>query len=312
MSLAAPERLLAAFIGSAGLLEREAARAAAGPELEAVLQVLRERGHAIEPLASGWRLPCAERHFDPQRFLLALEAGIGRDIEVWETAPSTNDLAHRGAAGGAPHGSTWLAEEQPLGRGRQGRRWECAAHAGLLVSVLLRAPLAADGVPSFLPLALALGACEALRGETGLDVRTKWPNDLVLDGRKLAGLLVEARPGRDAYAVAGLGLNVGAEAAPRALRGQAAWVGSTPRELLLARILAGVERRYEAWRRGEFASLRSAWLGLDTVVGRRVRVRLASETCEGRAETVTESGLLRLALADGTRSDFAAGEVHLA
>src|SRR6185436_14240945 len=116
-------------------------------------------------------------------------------------------LARAGAERGAPHGTLWLAEAQSRGRGRQGRAWSCAPHAGLLVSWLLRDPFAAAVPATVLPLALGLGACEGLRRATGLDVRTKWPNDLWLGEAKLAGLLVEARPGAEAIAIAGFGMN---------------------------------------------------------------------------------------------------------
>lgn len=311
MKLETPERLLGAFVAGAGHLSEPEAERTAGAGAESALEVLVDRGHSITRHPGSWSLACAGRHFDPVRYAGVCASSLGSHLEIWESAPSTNDLAHQGARGGAPHGMAWLAEEQPLGRGRQGRRWECAAHAGLLVSVLLRTPLDADRVPTLLPLSLALGACEALRRETGLDVRTKWPNDLIIGARKLAGLLVEARPGGDAYAVVGLGVNVEADAAPADLRRSAAWIGATAREPLLAQILKGIEARFEQWRRGDLEALRRAWLGLDTVLGRDIRVRSASGEWEGRAETVTANGMLRIKRAQGDTHDVAAGEVHL-
>ncbi len=112
-------------------------------------------------------------------------------------ADSTNERARTLAAAGAPHGTLVTAAEQSAGRGRQGRAWTAGPGAALLMSVVLRPP--AEG----LPLAAAVAVCEAVAPECLI----KWPNDVLVDGRKLAGILVEGRP-QDGWAVLGIGLNV--------------------------------------------------------------------------------------------------------
>src|SRR5215813_4467291 len=118
---------------------------------------------------------------------------------------STNDRARELAAAGAPHGTVVTAAEQTAGRGRQGRSWTAPAGKALLYSALLR-PL--EERHMMLPLAVPLAVCEAAEAlRPGLECGVKWPNDVLVAGRKLAGVLIEARP-RDGWAVIGVGLNL--------------------------------------------------------------------------------------------------------
>lgn len=311
MSLAPAEALLARLIARPAGVDRDAAET---PQQAAAAHELMRRGHPLLVQDGSWRLACAASHFDPARFAAAQHGTLGAHFEIWETSASTNDLARAGAERGAPHGTLWLAEAQTRGRGRQGRQWSCAPHAGLLVSWLLRDPFAAAVPPTLLPLALGLGACEGLRTATGLDVRPKWPNDLLLQERKLAGLLVEARPGAQASAIAGFGMNIGRDAIdaqlPQATTLAAAGC-ALRREILLAAILAGVERRLEDCRRGAAPQLLAAWLELDLTQGRRVQVHAGGEAFAARVVGVTAAGLLRLETDAGARHELGAGEVHL-
>jgi len=311
---AAAEELLAALVAApAGLDAAAAAVAVGGAEHVApAMTELRRRGHPLAESENGLRLVCAAQHFDPAGFCRARRSGLGARLEVWERAPSSNDLARTGAEAGAPDGAVWLVEEQSQGRGRQGRTWSCPPHAGLLFSFLLRHPLTSGSRPTLLPLAVGLGACEALRDATGLPLRTKWPNDLWIDGRKVAGILVEARAG--AAVVVGMGVNVRVAAADTALpfaTTLAAHGATVRRETLFAVLLAGIERRVEDWRAGNFESVLGAWSETDTVLGRHIEVETAHGRMSGRAVAVTGHGLLQVDVDGGGRRELAAGEVHL-
>jgi BirA family biotin operon repressor/biotin-[acetyl-CoA-carboxylase] ligase len=305
MTLSPPEELLARLVRVPAGARAEESDAAAAATLAA-------RGHALLASADGWRLECAREHFDPAAFETARAGAFGRPLEVWEATASTNDLARAAALAGAADGALWLAERQTRGRGRQGRSWECPAHAGLLVSFLVDARLDGGARPTLLPLAVGLGCCEALRAATGLDVRPKWPNDLWIDGRKLGGLLVETLGGASRVVV-GLGLNVRRGSAPDPIRGATLEErGATVRrEILLARLLAGVERRIEAWRCRAHARLRDDYAGLEITLGNPVRARIGEETVDGRATGLSDDGLLLLETASGAVRELAAGEVHL-
>jgi BirA family biotin operon repressor/biotin-[acetyl-CoA-carboxylase] ligase len=304
----AAENVLAALVGSPGGVS-----AAAVPE--AAWRELRRRGHDIGRNGDAWVLRCAAQHFDPQTFAAACDGEIGRTFEVWERTASTNDLARAGAMNGAPDGALWFSETQTAGRGRQGRSWVCTPHAGLLASFLVRTPLDAAARPTLLPLAVGLGACEALQAVTGLPLRTKWPNDILLDGRKVAGILVEARHGVQSHAVVGLGLNVHAPA----IEGPALPLATTleahavlpRREVLLAAVLQGIERRIADWRAARFTRLVDAWTAVDGSVGCEIQVDTGAGLLQGHAAGITPVGLLRLRLANGAIRELAAGEVHL-
>jgi BirA family biotin operon repressor/biotin-[acetyl-CoA-carboxylase] ligase len=315
LELAAAERLLAALVRSPEGLARREAAALLGCEPQPAAAVLAARGHALDPEADRWRLPCAARHFDPAAFAAAYRAAPGATLEVWECVASTNDRAREAAAAGKGPGALFLAEFQSRGRGRQGRTWISPPHAGLLVSMLLEAPAAAGPI-TLLPLALGLGACEGLRAATGLAVRTKWPNDLQIDGRKLGGIVLEMLPGPPPAVVAGLGLNV--RSAPDLAAGErrpapvalCELIRAVERESLLAQVLAGLERRGADWRHGRAEAILAAIRAQDAVLGRRVRVQVGDAVQEGLAAEIGPEGLLLLETRAGPRR-LAAGEVHL-
>ena len=209
---------------------------------------------------------------------------------------STNDRARALAAAGAPHGTLVTAAEQTAGRGRPGRAWSAPPGRALLMSLVLRSP------ERMLPLAAAVAVAEA----AGPDAAIKWPNDVLLSGRKLAGILAEARP-QDGWAVLGIGLNVAVrmEDLPVELRGTAATLGLEAREVeaVLARVLAALERTLALDR----PALLDAWRARDALLGREVAWAGGS----GRAAGIDGEGRLVVELPDGGRTALESGEVHL-
>ena len=208
---------------------------------------------------------------------------------------STNERARALAAAGAPHGTLVTADEQAAGRGRQGRAWAAPPGSAVLMSLVLR------DVRDSLPLAAAVAVCEALPVPAAI----KWPNDVLIAGRKVAGILVEGRP-QEGWAVLGLGLNVSTEEFPAEL-------AETATSLRLAGVEAGPEKvlrdllsRLDAWLWRPLEEVLEAWRALDALRGRRVRWSGG----EGTAAGVDEAGSL-LVDADGERRALNAGEVHL-
>jgi BirA family transcriptional regulator, biotin operon repressor / biotin---[acetyl-CoA-carboxylase] ligase len=318
VKLAPAEELLSRLLAAPRGLDcaRAAEPEAAGP----ARRELETRGYPIVEQGGRWRLDCAGAHFSPQRFAAALSARP-RPIEVphfevWERIDSTNNRARAAALAGAPAGAVWVAEEQSAGRGRQGRTWQSGAHAGLLFSLLLRLRLGGSERPLWLPLAVALGAAEAVRESAACDVRLRWPNDLVVEGRKLAGILVDVREAEPAYAVVGCGMNwrqeadiVGVLPAPISLHER---VRELPRrEELLACMLEGIASRVADWEAGRWGSLLAGWRPLDALAGRRVRVHAAAAEFDAEALCVAEDGLLEVRGGDGSLRRLVAAEVHL-
>jgi BirA family biotin operon repressor/biotin-[acetyl-CoA-carboxylase] ligase len=215
---------------------------------------------------------------------------------------STNTRARELAAAGAPHGTVVTAGEQTEGRGRQGRAWTAPAGKALLYSAVVR-PL--GGSDALLPLAVPLAVCEAAEElQPGVECGVKWPNDVQVDGRKLAGVLIEARP-QDGWAVIGVGLNlaIAPEEFPPELR-------ETATSLAAARIEAATSAlngRLERWLGAEQETVLTAWRERDTLRGREI----AWEGGSGVADGVDDRGYLLVVVASGERIALGAGEIHL-
>jgi BirA family transcriptional regulator, biotin operon repressor / biotin---[acetyl-CoA-carboxylase] ligase len=218
-------------------------------------------------------------------------------VQVHGELPSTNTTVVDEARSGAAEGLVVVADHQTAGRGRLGRTWSAEPGTSLLVSVLLRPPLPLDEVPVVL-MAAGLAACDGVERAAGFRPRLKWPNDLVVDDRKLAGLLTEATGGPDPGVVLGLGINVGAAAYPPELADEAtsceevAGRGVDRGELLVA-FLTALEARYTAVLAGARSATLDAYRADSATLGRRVRVELtAGPAVVGEASAVADDGRL--------------------
>jgi BirA family transcriptional regulator, biotin operon repressor / biotin---[acetyl-CoA-carboxylase] ligase len=209
---------------------------------------------------------------------------------------STNERARELAAAGAPHGTLVTAAEQTAGRGRQGRTWMAPPSRALLMSLVLRLH---DS--TLVPLAAGVAVAEAV----GPPARIKWPNDVLLDGRKVAGILVEGRP-QEGWTVLGIGLNVAIDPGdfPPELLDTAGTLGRDPADVepALCAVLAALERWLEADRDAVLA----AWRERDALEGRPV----AWEDGAGKAVGIDEQGRLLVGTSSGTVA-LSAGQVHL-
>lgn len=221
---------------------------------------------------------------------------LGRPRLHLRETDSTNDRARELAAAGAPHGTLVTAGAQSAGRGRQGRTWSAPRGHALLVSVVLR-----DTHP-LVPLAAAVAVAQAV----GRDARIKWPNDVLLAGRKVSGILAEGRP-QEGWAVLGIGVNVAVriEDLPPELHAGAATLGLSPADVepFLGTLLAELERALAL----PTAQLLDAWRERDALLGRPVTWATGSGTAAG----IDGEGRLVVDLAGGGRTALDAGEVHL-
>jgi len=213
---------------------------------------------------------------------------IGRPRVHHRLTDSTNERARELAALGAPHRTLVTADEQTAGRGRQGREWVAAPGAALLMSVVLR------NASATLPLAAAVAVCEALP----VDAAIKWPNDIWIDRRKLAGILVEARP-QEGWAVLGVGVNV-RDAPP--IEHVTSLGGVLGVEELLERLLLALD----AWLSRPLPEVLAAWRSRDALLGETVRWQNGS----GKGVGIDEGGALLVNTGSG-RVALQAGEVHL-
>jgi BirA family biotin operon repressor/biotin-[acetyl-CoA-carboxylase] ligase len=213
---------------------------------------------------------------------------------------STNERAKELAVAGAPHGTLVTADEQTAGRGRQGREWSAPPRSSVLMSVVLRD---LDERDELLPLAAAVAVCEALPVEAAI----KWPNDVWIEGRKLAGILLEGRPA-EGWVVLGVGLNVAihADDFPPELRDTATSLlieaHALPVELVLRAVVDALDRRL----RDPRDEVLAAWRSRDALKGEPVRW----SDGKGIAGGVDDSGALLVETSSGLVT-LDAGEVHL-
>jgi BirA family transcriptional regulator, biotin operon repressor / biotin---[acetyl-CoA-carboxylase] ligase len=221
---------------------------------------------------------------------------LGRPRLHLRATTSTNDRARELAQGGAPHGTLVTAGAQSAGRGRQGRTWSAPAGSALLLSLVLRDP------PALLPLVAGVAVAEV----AGADACVKWPNDVLVDGRKVAGILAEGRP-QDGWAVLGIGINVAVrvEDLPPELHATAGTLGLTPADVepTLARLLDALQAALALGGGALLARYRER----DALAGRDV----AWSGGRGRARGIDGEGRLVVELEGGGRTALSAGEVHL-
>jgi len=246
--------------------------------------------------------------FDPEAFERAAAAAPWvRRVVCLAEADSTNAEALRLAAGGEPSGTVVVADAQSAGRGRLGRSWWAEPGGSLLASWLIRPELAADRWPA-LTLVAGLAAARALIASAGIEVRLKWPNDLLIQGRKLGGLLAEA-DGRGALVV-GLGVNVRQTEFPDEIAGIATSVVAAGGRLVeRSWVLAATLSSFGARMHHPEAAL-DEYRGLCDTLGREVRVeRVGSEPVEGIAHDVAPNGAL-IVEAESGRVSVSAGDVQ--
>jgi BirA family biotin operon repressor/biotin-[acetyl-CoA-carboxylase] ligase len=231
-------------------------------------------------------------------------AGFGKPHRHFTATDSTNTRARELAAAGAPHGTVVTADEQSAGRGRQGRTWTAPPGGALLYSTIVR-PLEERHL--LLPLAAPLAVCEAAEElSPGVICGVKWPNDIHLDGRKLSGVLIEARP-QDGWAVVGIGLNltIAPDEFPPDLRDKAVSLFASAKGGLDA--TAVLSRHLARWVEADAETVLAEWRRRDVLRGREV----AWEGGSGVADGVDDRGFLLVVTPSGERVAVGAGEVHL-
>jgi len=208
---------------------------------------------------------------------------------------STNERAKALALAGAPHGTLVTADEQSAGRGRQGRVWTAPPGSAVLMSLVLWE------LDELLPLTAAVAVCEGLPAEAAV----KWPNDVWIDGRKLAGILVEGRP-QEGWAVLGIGLNVTTDAFPAELAESATSLQLAGVEADVAGVLDELLASLSRWLVAPRDSVLAAWRALDALKGERVRWSGGA----GIAAGIDDSGALLVETRNGPVT-LDAAEVHL-
>ena len=285
-----------------------------------VVNQLKEEGYEIEAVRNrGYALKGAGDVLSEAELLSCLktEWAGGRTV-YFDATDSTNAQAKRLAEAHAPHGTLVVSDRQDGGKGRRGRSWASPSGVGIWMSLILR-PEIAPSSASMLTLAAALAVREGIQEETGLSPLIKWPNDLVLNGKKICGILTEMSTElmEIQYVITGIGINVNQREFPPEIRDTATSLSleagrSFRRSSLIAAILKAFEKDYTAFlKTGDLSLLLEEYNACLVNRGKEVCILDPSGEYRAVAEGIDESGSLLVTLPDGTRREIISGEVSV-
>lgn len=243
----------------------------------------------------------------------------GKTLEWVASCESTQIIAHQLAQQGVADGTVVLTEEQTAGRGRMARKWDSAYGRGIWMSVILRPDVPLHRAPQF-TLITAVAVVRAIEEVTGLRPDIKWPNDILLNGRKCTGILTELQSDADGIQalIIGIGLNANQDledfsdevkeiaTSLKMENGEA-----VSRQQLVRAILYHLEQYTAIYIKEGFGVLKLMWESYSTTIGKPVRARMAKETLEGIAEGITDDGVLQLRTADGKLHGIYSADIEM-
>lgn len=282
------------------------------------IQSLRKEGFEFEAVPKlGYRLLQMPERIDQASLLARLQTRtLGRTIKLYDEVDSTQNIAHELVRNGAGEGTLVIAEQQTKGRGRMGRNWLSPKGKGIWMSVVLKPEIPLPFTPQ-LTLLVAVALCRTIRKLTP-EVGIKWPNDLLVRGKKISGILLEssAEDERLNYVIVGVGIsaNLKEEDYPDDLREKATSLliergEPIDRAALVCDFLLQLEDLYELYRDQGFAPIRTLWEALTVTLQRKVTIQTAQGIEEGTAVAIDDMGALLVAKPDGRTVTYFSGDV---
>ncbi|MCA0990752.1 biotin--[acetyl-CoA-carboxylase] ligase [Bacillus hwajinpoensis] len=264
---------------------------------------LRKNGYEVEAVQKkGYRIVSRPDMLSKEEIALKLTTNfLGKTIYTYPTVESTQFIAHDLAHRGASDGTIIVADEQTAGKGRLGRSWHSPSGSGIWTSIILRPKLPPQRAPQFTLIA-AVSVVHAIRKQTGLEAEIKWPNDILIDGKKVVGILTELQAEADQIKsiIIGMGINVNAskEDFPDELTTATSLKIESGRDItrsaLLAAILNELETLYEEYLNNGFRMIKLLWESYAVSLGRKIKARTLNGVIEGLAKGITEEGVLLL------------------
>ncbi len=242
---------------------------------------------------------------------------IGKKVHVFDQLDSTNWEAYRIAREGGEEGELVIADRQLRGKGRLGRTWFSPPGVNLYVSVILRPPIDLRNAP-FITLMAAVATAQAVKEISGLRPRIKWPNDLLISDKKVAGLLNETRgkAGKVDFVILGIGINVNMtlEMMPEEIRSMATSLREelgyeVSRAGFLRVLTREIERQYQVLLTGETGRILRQWEDFSQMVGTLVEMKSFDEVIRGKVEGIDPDGSLLLRAPDGSKRRIIAGDI---
>lgn len=274
------------------------------------IRKLENEGYEFEASTKlGYRLISAPERIDPQELQSKLTTTtFGRRLNIYDAIDSTQDKARFEAENGAPEGTLFIAEQQLNGRGRMGRGWISPKGKGIWMSLVLRPTVPIHCAPQ-LTLLTAVALCRSLTRITELNIGIKWPNDLLIDGKKISGILLEsaAEDERLKYVIAGIGISVNLveadyppELLAKAVSLRMAAGRQWNRTSIISEFLQEWETLYSLYQEQGFHPIVSLWEALSVSLGKPARLLTPQGEIAGTPVALEESGAIRIKLEDGS------------
>jgi BirA family biotin operon repressor/biotin-[acetyl-CoA-carboxylase] ligase len=285
------------------------------------IKELEEQGYEIASVKKkGYSLISQPDTLEPAGLQPLLKTRmIGRTMVYQQSCASTQIIAHQLAQEGTPAGTVALAEEQTAGRGRMARVWDSAYGKGIWMSIVLRPDVVPQKAPQF-TLVAAVAMVRAIEEVTGVKPEIKWPNDILIRGKKCTGILTELQSDADGIQalIIGIGLNVNQELSdfdeqvqPIATSLKMESGKHVSRQEMVRAILFYLEQYTDLYIEEGFGILKVLWESYSSTIGSKVRARLPKETLEGIAEGITEDGVLQLRTADGKLHSIYSADIEM-
>ncbi|WP_081954402.1 biotin--[acetyl-CoA-carboxylase] ligase [Neobacillus niacini] len=266
------------------------------------IEELRKEGFELEAVRrKGYRIVKTPEKITANELRLGLKTKfIGKNVHYEESVESTQKIAHRLAYDNAPEGTVIIAEEQLSGRGRMDRKWHSPKYTGIWMSIILRPNISLPKAPQ-LTLLAAVAIVQAIEDLTGLLPEIKWPNDILIKGKKVTGILteLEAEADRINSIIIGIGMNVNQtkEDFPSELQGIATSIllekgERVSRADLIKGIFMNLEKLYLLYLEEGFLPIKLLWEGYAISIGRKITARTLSNSIIGKAQGITDDGVL--------------------
>jgi BirA family biotin operon repressor/biotin-[acetyl-CoA-carboxylase] ligase len=284
------------------------------------MEKLRDEGYEIEASPHlGYKLIDIPDSLIPAEIKWGLKTKtLGREVISYKRIDSTNDAAYALAEKGVKEGTVVLAEEQAKGKGRLGRGWVSPANSGIYLSAILRPDITPSEIPKITLLA-AVAVAEAIRDFSGLPAMIKWPNDILVNGKKVCGILTEMKAEQDsaAFVIVGIGVNVNTSSGqlPKnasSLKEELKKMGQKDmlsRVTLTRKMLEELDRYYVLLKREGFSPIIEAWKDLSAMLGSRVKVSLQDSEFEAMVHDLDPDGSLVVRLHSGVLKKITSGDI---
>ncbi|MFH5781227.1 biotin--[acetyl-CoA-carboxylase] ligase [Heyndrickxia oleronia] len=319
------KRLLEAFTNANGeFLSGQALADILGCSRTAVwkhIEELRKEGFELEAVRKkGYRIISTMDRVTENEIRLGLKTSkLGSMIQYLDTIDSTQKVAHQLAQEGCPEGTIVVAEEQTNGRGRLTRHWHSPKFTGIWMSIVLRPKLPPFKAPQF-TLITAVAVVQAIEQLCDLQPEIKWPNDILIKGKKVTGILTELQADSDKIhsIIIGIGINVNQtrEDFPEELHSVATSIaiengGKLSRSILIQQILANLEKYYQIYLDKGFAPLKLLWEIYAISIGKDIIARTVNEVIAGKAIGISDEGVLKIQDKNGVIHDIYSADIEV-